>query len=75
MKAVEEKAKFKNGSFISSKGKIQDDLKQIAIDRLNYVDENAYNNLDRESKKKIDDYTREQAIAMSFFRKTRDEDN
>ena len=31
---------------LNSKGKIQDDLKQIAIDRLNYVDENAYSNLD-----------------------------
>ena len=52
---------------LNSKGKIQDDLKQIAIDRINYVDENAYNNLDRESKRKIDDYTREQAVAMRAF--------
>ena len=52
---------------LSSKGKIQDDLKQIAIDRINYADENAYSNLDDISKRKIDDYTREQAIAMRAF--------
>ena len=52
---------------LSSKGKIQDDLKQIAIDRINYADENAYNNLDDISKRKIDDYTEEQAIAMRAF--------
>ena len=52
---------------LNSKGKIQDDLKQIAIDRINYVDENAYNNLDDISKRKIDDYTREQAVAMRAF--------
>ena len=52
---------------LSSKGKIQDDLKQIAIDRINYADENAYNNLDDISKRKIDDYTREQAVAMRAF--------
>ena len=52
---------------LNSKGKIQDDLKQIAIDRINYADENAYNNLDDISKRKIDDYTREQAVAMRAF--------
>ena len=52
---------------LNSKGKIQDDLKQIAIDRINYADENAYNNLDDISKRKIDDYTEEQAIAMRAF--------
>ena len=52
---------------LNSKGKIQDDLKQIAIDRINYADENAYSNLDDISKRKIDDYTREQAIAMRAF--------
>ena len=52
---------------LSSKGKIQDDLKQIAFDRINYADENAYNNLDDISKRKIDDYTREQAVAMRAF--------
>ena len=52
---------------LSSKGKIQDDLKQIAIDRINYADKNAYNNLDDISKRKIDDYTREQAVAMRAF--------
>ena len=40
---------------LNSKGKIQDDLKQIAIDRINYADKNAYNNLDDISKRKIDD--------------------
>ena len=39
---------------LSSKGKIQDDLKQIAIDRINYADENAYSNLDDISKRKIE---------------------
>ena len=50
-----------------STGRLQNDFKEIAIDRLNYVDENAYNNLDRESKRKIDEYTREQAVAMRAF--------
>ena len=57
---------------LSSKGKIQDDLKQIAIDRINYADENAYSNLDDISKRKIDDYTREQAIAMRAFLERRE---
>ena len=50
-----------------SGGTLHNDLKDIAIDRLNYVDENVYDNLDRESKRKIDEYTREQAVAMRAF--------
>ena len=50
-----------------STGRLQKDFKEIAIDRLNYVDENAYSDLDDISKRKIDDYTKEQAVAMRAF--------
>ena len=49
-----------------SKGKLQDDFKQTAIDRIG---QSEYNALDDTSKKKIDDYTTEQAEALRAFLK------
>ena len=49
-----------------SKGKLQDDFKQTAIDRIGRSE---YNALDDTSKKKIDDYTTEQAEALRAFLK------
>ena len=49
-----------------SKGKLQEDFKQTAIDRIG---QSEYNALDDTSKKKIDDYTTEQAEALRAFLK------